>query len=244
VPTAPTIYRHAEIAAEPVLLNSRLGTYTNFVNLLGMAAMALPGPFRDDGLPAGVTLLGASGADHRLAELARVLQPRLHARLGTTTLPVPASEVPLAPLPSDEPCVTVAVVGAHLSGLPLNWQLVERGAQLLETTTTAPEYRLFELPDTVPPKPGLLRVAEDGAAIAVELWRLPECHYGSFVAGIPAPLGIGTLTLADGRRVQGFVCEATACAGAIDITKYGGWRNYLDAGTRGSSRTAPQLQVN
>lgn len=226
-PTAPTIYRHDEIAAEPVLLNSRLGIYTNFVNLLGMAAIAVPGPFRTDGLPAGVTLLGAAGSDHRLAEVARRVEPALHRRLGTTDIMPTAAAAALAPLPEVAPAIEVAVVGAHLSGLPLNWQLVERGALLRRTTTTVPDYRLFELPGTVPPKPGLLRVANGGAAIEVEVWAMPLRHYGSFVASIPAPLGIGTLSLADGSNVQGFVCEASACAEAIDITAHGGWRAWL-----------------
>lgn len=238
VPTAPTIYRHAEIAEEPVLLNSRLGTYTNFVNLLGMAALALPGPFRADGLPAGVTLLGASGSDHRLAEFARRLQPRLHARLGMSAGSVPVCTATLAPLPSTEPMVEVAVVGAHLSGLPLNWQLVERGAWRIETTTTAATYRLFALPGTVPPKPGLVRSAEGGAAIEVEVWAMPLRHFGSFVAEIPAPLGIGTLTLADGREVKGFLCESLAVADATEVTACGGWRAYMTSLTNPISAAA------
>lgn len=229
VPTAPTIYRHNEIAQEPVLFNSRLGTYTNFVNLLGMAALSLPGPFRDDGLPAGVTLLGVAGADHRLAEFARRLQPRLHRRLGLTYVAPPVRDEPLVPLPFTEPVVEVAVVGAHLSGLPLNWQLTERGARLLETTRTAADYRLFALPGTVPPKPGLVRTASGGTALEVEVWAMPLRHFGSFVAEIPAPLGIGTLTLTDGRLVKGFICENAATASAPDVSAFGGWRNYLAA---------------
>ncbi len=244
VPTAPTIYRHDQIAAEPVLLNSRLGTYTNFVNLLGMAALALPGPFRTDHLPAGVTLLGAAGSDHRLAEFARRLQPRLHARLGVSEKPVPATTKPLPPLPSDEARVELAVVGAHLSGLPLNWQLVERGARLIATTTTASEYRLYALPGTVPAKPGLVRCADGGAALEVEIWEMPLRQFGSFVAEIPAPLGIGTLRLADGREVKGFVCESAACEGATDISACGGWRRYLEADDSEALRPASQLQTN
>jgi allophanate hydrolase len=126
-----------------------------------------------------------------------------------------------------QPMVKVAVVGAHLSGMPLNTQMTERGARLLETTTTAAQYRLYALPGTVPPKPGLLRVPVGGAAIALEVWEMPLAHYGSFVALIPAPLGIGSLTLADGGSVQGFLCEALAIAGAEDITHHGGWRAYM-----------------
>ncbi len=226
LPTAPTIYRHAEIAADPMRLNSRLGTYTNFVNLLGLAALALPGPFRDDGLPAGITLVGAAGSDHRLAEFARRVQPRLHRRLGTSNQPLSPAEGELPPLPAEEPCVTVAVVGAHLSGLELNWQLLDREARLLERTRTAPVYRLYALSGATPPKPGLVRTAVGGVEIEVELWTLPERFFGGFVAQIPPPLAIGTLQLADGRQVQGFLCEACAIEGAEDISRHGGWRNY------------------
>jgi len=226
VPTAPTLYRHAQIAASPLALNSRLGFYTNFVNLLGLAALSLPGPFRADGLPAGVTLIGAAGADYRLAELGRRWQASLHTRLGLTHEAPATREAPLPPLASDEESVAVAVVGAHLSGFPLNWQLVERGARLLETTRTAPCYRLFALPGTTPPKPGLLRVATGGAAIEVEVWSMPLKNFGRFVAEIAPPLGIGSLLLASGQEVKGFICEASALDGAQDITALGGWRAY------------------
>ncbi len=229
VPTAPTLWSHDEIDADPIGRNSVLGTYTNFVNLLDMAALALPGPFRADGLPAGVTLLGAAGADWRLAELGRRWQGPLHRRLGLGNLPPPGVSEPLPMLPHSQPPVTVAVVGAHLSGQPLNHQLTERGATLLERANTAPTYRLFELPGTEPRKPGLVQVALGGAAITVELWSMPASAYGSFVAGIPAPLGIGTLSLADGRQVQGFLCEALAARTACDITAHGSWPAYLQS---------------
>ncbi|GHU14670.1 allophanate hydrolase [Betaproteobacteria bacterium] len=226
VPTAPTLHTHAAIAAEPVARNSELGRYTNFVNLLGMAGLSIPGPFRADGLPAGITLLGVNGSDYRLAEFGRRLQARLHQRLGMSTLPPPPTAV-LEPLPSAEAMIELAVVGAHLHGLPLNWQLVERNARLLQTTRTAPDYRLYALPGTTPPKPGLVRVASGGRAIEVEIWRLPLRYFGSFVAGVAAPLGIGSLQLADGRWVKGFICEAAAVAEAQDISAPGGWRAYL-----------------
>lgn len=229
VPTTPTIYTQAEIAGNPIELNSRLGRYTNFVNLLGMAALALPGPFREDGLPAGVTLIAPGGADHRLAEMARSWEPALHLRLGVSQDTPPRGNTPLEPLPYFEETVQIAVVGAHLSGLPLNWQLLERGARLLETTQTAPEYRLYALPGTVPPKPGLIRVPAEGHAIAVEVWEMPLRNFGSFVAEVPPPLGIGTLTLADGRTVKSFICEGIAATHALDISAHGGWRNFLSA---------------
>ena len=127
--------------------------------------------------------------------------------------------------------VHVAVVGAHLSGMPLNRQLAERGAQLERATRTAPDYQFYLLPETTPPKPGLVRCAAGtGHRIEVEVWRMPVAHYGSFIAGIPAPLGIGTLTLEDGSCVQGFLCEATAVAGARDISAFGGWRKFITTG--------------
>lgn len=228
VPTAPTHYTRAQIAADPIVRNSNLGTYTNFVNLLGLCALALPGPFRADGLPAGITLIGPGGADHRLAEFARRIEPVLHRRLGIGVDEPPRQVQVLPPLPDDEPRTQLAVVGAHLSGMPLNWQLVERGGRLLSATRTAPRYRLYALPGTVPPKPGLVQVIADepGAEIEVEVWDMPLRHYGSFVAGIPAPLGIGTLTLDDDSAVQGFLCETVAISGAEDISRFGGWRAY------------------
>jgi allophanate hydrolase len=227
VPTTPTIHTRATVAGDPVARNSDFGLYTNFVNLLGMSALALPGPFRADGLPAGITLLAPAGGDHRLAEFARQVEPLLHRRLGTTALPPAATKTALTPLPTSEPQVRVAVVGAHLSGMPLNWQLAERSARLLSTTRTAAQYQLFALPGTVPPKPGLIRVEENGAAIELEVWEMPARHYGSFVAGIPAPLGIGMLRLEDGSEVQGFLCDPLATRDADDISRFGGWRAYM-----------------
>ncbi|MDP1610140.1 MAG: allophanate hydrolase [Sulfuritalea sp.] len=226
VPTTPTHHTRAAVAADPVAKNSDFGTYTNFVNLLGMSALALPGPFRDDGLPAGITLIAPGGGDHRLAEFARRIEARLHRKLGRSELEPPRSAA-LLPLADGEPLVTVAVVGAHLSGMPLNWQLTERGGRLLRAARTTSRYRFFALPGTVPPKPGLIQVDADGAAIELELWQLPTRHYGSFVADIPAPLGIGTLNLDDGSQVQGFLCESLATQGAEDISRFGGWRAYL-----------------
>jgi allophanate hydrolase len=226
VPTAPTLHTRAAIAEAPLVRNSELGRYTNFVNLLDMAGLSIPGPFRADGLPAGITLLGVNGSDYRLAEFGNRLQARLHRRLGMSALPPPPPTA-LEPLPGTEAMIEVAVVGAHLRGLPLNWQLVERNACLVQTTKTAPHYRLYALPDTTPPKPGLVRVASGGSAIEVEIWQLPLRHFGSFVAGIAAPLGIGSLQLADGRWVKGFICEAAATGDAHDISALGGWRAYL-----------------
>ncbi len=218
--------------ADPVVLNRNLGAYTNFVNLLDYAALSVPSHLRDDGLPFGITLIGGCGSDLQLAELGQRYHHASGLTLGVTGEPLPAPVDVFAPAPSTPPVaaetVRVAVVGAHLSGMPLNSQLTERGGVLLSQTRTAPAYRLYALPGTVPPKPGMVRVAEgEGTAIDVEVWEMPATRYGSFVALIPSPLGIGTLALADGSSVQGFVCEALALEGAEDISHHGGWRRYI-----------------
>lgn len=233
LPTAPTHYRIDEMLANPVELNRNLGAYTNFVNLLDYAALSVPSSLRPDGLPFGVTLVGPRGSDLQLAELGQRYHHATGLTQGATGEPLPPPvELGLA----GPATVKVAVVGAHLSGMPLNSQLTERGAVLIEKTKTASQYRLYALPGTVPPKPGLLRVPPaEGAAIEVEVWRMPLAHYGSFVALIGAPLGIGTLQLADGSSVQGFVCEALATEGATDITQPGGWRRYIESRQQAAS---------
>ncbi|HEJ0328688.1 TPA: allophanate hydrolase [Serratia marcescens] len=228
VPTAPTIRTLAEMAQEPVLFNSQFGTYTNFTNLADLSALALPGPLREDGLPAGITLIAPAWHDRALAAFGVRWQRQSALPLGATGRALPPQP---APAPSSGH-VRLAVVGAHLSGMPLNVQLTQRDAVRVEQTVTAPCYRLYALADTEPPKPGLARVAQ-GAAIRLELWDIPLARFGEFVAEIPAPLGIGTLLLADGRRVKGFICEAWALEGATDITEFGGWRDYL-AGVKGA----------
>ncbi|MGP0853641.1 allophanate hydrolase [Serratia sp. CY84636] len=222
VPTAPTIRTLAEMAQEPVLFNSQFGTYTNFTNLADLSALALPGPLREDGLPAGITLIAPAWHDRALAAFGLRWQRQSALPLGATGRALPPQPAPA----SSSGHVRLAVVGAHLSGMPLNVQLTQRDAVRVEQTVTAPCYRLYALADTEPPKPGLARVAQ-GAAIRLELWDIPLARFGEFVAEIPAPLGIGTLLLADGRRVKGFICEAWALEGATDITEFGGWRDYL-----------------
>ncbi|MEW6165030.1 MAG: allophanate hydrolase [Pseudomonadota bacterium] len=223
-PTAGTIYRVAEVEADPIRLNSNLGYYTNFMNLLDLAATAVPAGFQADGLPFGVTLIAPPHQDAPLLHLASRMQQALGDTLGATGQALPAAEM-LEGLPSGQ--VRVAVVGAHLSGLPLNFQLTERGARLVAVTQTAPKYRFYALPDGK--RPGLIQVERDGAAIACEVWEMPAEKFGSFVAGIPAPLGIGKLELTDGTVVNGFICEGLGVADARDITSYGGWRNWLAA---------------
>jgi allophanate hydrolase len=229
-PTAGTIYRIEEVQADPIRLNSNLGYYTNFMNLLDLAATAVPAGFQNDGLPFGVTLVAPPQQDGPLLHLASRMQQALGGKLGATDHPMPAAET-LNLLPDGQ--VRVAVVGTHLSGLPLNHQLTERNARLVATTQTAPKYRLYALSDGK--RPGLIKMGNDGAAIACEVWEMPAENFGSFVAGIPAPLCIGKLELADGSNVNGFICEGIGVAGARDITQYGGWRAWL-AG-RGESLT-------
>ncbi|OZI71210.1 allophanate hydrolase [Bordetella genomosp. 12] len=225
VPTSPSIYTIAQLQADPVTLNSRLGRYTNFANLADLSALAVPAGMRDDGLPAGITFIGLAWQDHGLAAFGQRWQRALDLPLGATGKPLP----PAADLPASGDTVRVAVVGAHLTGMPLNHQLISRQAKLAEQTRTADSYRLYALANTTPPKPGLVRTEEGGAGIEVELWDVPSVHFGSFVAEIPAPLGIGTLELADGRRVKGFICEPCALQNARDITSFGGWRAFIAA---------------
>lgn len=233
VPTSPSIYTIAQLRDEPVLLNSRLGTYTNFANFADLSALALPAGMRGDGLPAGITLIGAAWQDRALAAFGARWQAQAGLPLGATGRALPASyEAAVKPVEPATNTIRVAVVGAHLTGMPLNHQLSSRGARLIEQTHTAAGYRLYALANTTPPKPGLVRVAEGGAPIIVELWDVPSALFGSFVAEIPAPLGIGTLELADGRSVKGFICEPCGLEGARDITSFGGWRAFLAAQTR------------
>ncbi len=233
VPTTPSLYRLDDVLADPITLNTQLGTYTNFVNLLDGCALALPAGLRADGLPFGITVIAPAWCDGQLAEFGRRWQTMAALPLGATGSTL-ANCPPSPAIPLAIDTIPLAVVGAHLTGMPLNYQLQERGAVLLETTSTADCYRLFALAGTVPPKPGLLRVAaREGAAIIVELWAMPVAHFGSFVSLIPAPLGIGTLTLADGREVKGFICEAWAIAEAQDITECGGWRAFITTRNKG-----------
>src|SRR3954470_13338679 len=226
LPTAPTAYSTAQVLANPIELNSRLGTYTNFVNLLDLCGLALPASIRSDGIPFGITLLAPAGHDAQLASLGRVFHADTRLAMGSRNLQQP----PLAPLPtgvsSDE--IAIAVVGAHLSGMALNGELKALGGRLLEATATAPDYKLYALKGTTPPKPGMLRVeASTGSSIQLELWALSAAAFGKFVAALPLPLSIGTVRLADGSGVKGFLVEPAAIDGARDISAFGGWRAFM-----------------
>jgi allophanate hydrolase len=231
VPTASTAYTIGAVEADPIRLNSNLGHYTNFVNLLDLSAVAVPTGFMTetmDHMPWGVTLIAPAGQDLPLLSLAGRIHARSVPNVGALTHAphlLSSAQPDAKAFPSG--LVRVAVCGAHLSGLPLNWQLTQRGAHLVQSTHSAPSYKLYALPGGPPFRPGMVRAGEGGSAIEVEVWELPASEFGSFVAGIPAPLGIGTVELADGTLVQGFVCEALATQAAKDISHLGGWRAYL-----------------
>ena len=229
VPTAVTCPTRAAVAAEPLARNAELGLYTNFVNLLGMAALALPSRVSIDAVPFGVTFIAPGGSDAALVrwgfEWERAGPRTLGARLRETR----ASDRAPARMPLSAGVLQLAVVGAHLEGMPLHGQLVERGCRLVARTRTAAAYRLYALPDTTPPKPGLARApaAHAGFAIEVEVHEMPLSEVGGFLALIPPPLGLGSVELADGRWVKGFICEPHAIAGAQDISTWGGWRAWV-----------------
>ncbi len=223
-PTAGRLFTIDEMLAEPIQRNSELGYYTNFMNLLDMAAVAVPTAFTTQGLPFGITLAGAAFSDRALLSIAQRIQATLPLPSGVDNQPLP--QQPAHPVGNPQ-SIEVAVCGAHLDGLPLNWQLLERGGVLTERTHSAKAYRLYALAGGPPFRPGLIRDERQGAAIEVEVWTLPASEFGSFVANIPAPLGIGKLELADGRWVSGFICELYALDDAQEITHLGGWRQYM-----------------
>jgi allophanate hydrolase len=212
VPTVPRFYTIDDLAAEPIRYNSNLGSYTNFVNLMDMCAISVPSGVRSDGLPSSLTFIAPAGRDGYLASIARGLE----GGVGRATV-APGH-------------IEIAVVGAHLAGLPLNHELTGVGGVFLREVETLPDYLLFALPGTVPPKPGVLRVAAGkGKPIKAEVWALEPAAFGRFVANIPAPLGIGTLGFSDGSHAKGFLVEAVATEGARDISAFGGWKAYLKA---------------
>ncbi len=209
LPTAGNCYTHEQIEAAPIAHNTDLGYYTNFVNLLDLAAIAIPAGRRANGMPFGITLIGPAWSEEALIGMANRFDDR------NAGLPYcPSGYVPLA------------VCGAHLTGEPLNYQLTSAGAFLIETCRTSPNYRLHALTATKPPKPGLVFSPDGGDSIEVEVWAVPENTFGLFVAAVPPPLGIGSCTLESGRTVKSFVCEPYALVGARDITSFGGWKAF------------------
>lgn len=224
VPTSPTIYTIEEMKIEPIKFNSHFGTYTNFTNLADLSALALPAGFREDGLPFGITLIAPAWHDAALTHFGKLWQRYLDLKLGATQAKLKSTQLDLT---RSDHHIRVAVVGAHLTGMPLNFQLTSRDAVHIETTKTASKYSLYALNGTVPPKPGLARNEAEGKAIIVELWDIPTARFGEFVAEIPTPLGMGNVELEDGRWVKGFICELYGLEDAENISHLGGWRAYI-----------------
>ncbi|MFN0316067.1 MAG: allophanate hydrolase [Burkholderiales bacterium] len=227
-PTAGTIYTKEAVDADPITLNSRLGYYTNFVNLLDLCALAVPAGFRRDGLPFGITLVAPAFQDNALCDLGARVQRDFALPMGATGIELRGDQ-PSPQVSVQNANIRVAVCGAHMSGLPLNRELTQRGGRLVRATRSAHCYRLFALEAFSPPRPGMLR-AEGGGAIELEVWEVPSSTFGGFVDSIPGPLGIGTVELEDDEKVRGFLCEHYATVGAKDITGLGGWRAYLARG--------------
>ena len=226
-PTVTETFTVQEMLADPIALNTRLGRFTTFTNLLDLCGVAVPAGTGRVGAPFGVTVQHVAGRDAHVAAVAAVVERVV-------------AGVPVDPPAPEDGCLDLAVVGAHLAGMPLHADLLARGAALVQRTVTAPTYRLFALRDTVPAKPGLRRVAAGGAAIEVEVYRMPIREIGAFLVTVTAPLGLGQVTLADGREVHGFVCEPFALDGADDITGTGGWRAYQ---AQQSSKELPNAGV-
>ncbi|OJS97953.1 allophanate hydrolase [Marinobacter nauticus] len=221
-PTCPAPYTIAGITYDPVALNARLGVFTNFMNLLDYSAVSVPAGFLENQMPWGVTLFGPAWSDSVMNALAEKLHHRVTNQMGASTDPLPTISTLTPPL-----TLEIAVCGAHLDGYPLNHQLTERGAVLVKSTQTARRYRFHALAGGPPYRPGLVRSEVTGTAIEVEVWRIPEDRFGTFVAGIPHPLGIGQLELEDGTWCTGFICEPCGIDGATDISNTGGWRRYM-----------------
>jgi len=222
-PTAGTIYTIDEVNADPIQLNSNLGYYTNFMNLLDCACVAVPAGFIESGLPWGVSLVSTAMQDRKLLSYANRLQQYNKFNLGNLDINLPASD---AASISFSDTIPIIVCGAHLEGLALNWQLTERGAQLYEKTTSAKSYRMFVIEGALE-RPGMVRDTKEGHAIDIEIWKIPKTEFGSFVAGIPEPLGIGKVETTDGRWLPGFICEGYAIENTKEISHLGGWRQYL-----------------
>jgi len=223
LPTTGTIYRRDEVLADPIHLNSNLGWYTNFVNLMDLSALAVPGGFRENGLPFGVTLIAPAFYDHALLGLGARFHKALGGTAGITSVQIAEQPLP----PENKEGVLLAVVGAHLRGQPLNHQLTSRRARFIRQARTAPGYRLYALPNTTPPKPGLVRAPGfAGPGIELEIWSLSDGAFGSFVAEVGAPMVIGSVELEDGSIVKSFLCEPYSTEGAEEVTSFGGWLPY------------------
>jgi len=233
MPTTGTIYTKAEVEADPIQLNSNLGRYTNFMNLLDLCGCAVPTGFLRGGLPWGVTFYAPACGDALVLDCAAHFHAARQLPLGRTKINSSDVRIP-SPSPAPKPVIPmmkVAVCGAHMEGLALHWQLREREARLVQKTQSAPCYRLYLLPGSgrIPDRPGMVRVNEGGSAIELEVWEIPQSTVGSFLEGIAVPLGLGKVQLLDGTQVTGFICEGIAEDITRDITSFGGWRAWLDS---------------
>ena len=225
-PTAGTIYTIDQVEADPIRLNSNLGIYTNYMNLLDLCGIAVPAGFQADGLPFGVTLAAPAFRDRALLPLADALHRAADAGMGAARQPLPDTKITTGSAGGDT--LVLAVCGAHMSGLPLNGELTGRDAALIRTCRSAAKYRFYALEDFSPPRPGMVHAGGAGGhAIDLELWAVPTARFGEFIAGVPSPLAIGTVELEDGSSVKGFVCEAYAAEGARDISALASWRKYV-----------------
>ncbi|KAI0547076.1 urea carboxylase [Xylaria curta] len=230
VPTAPTFPSLQDVAREPVRENSLLGTYTNFVNFMDWSALSIPAGFGEDELPFGITLISSAWDEPKLLALGRTFISTNEVRLGATSRLYRQPSSQLVPPTRIQQRIKIAVVGAHLSGFPLNSDLVCRDAKFIEATRTAARYQLFALPVTEGAirKPGLKRVTDEqqGKAIEVEVWDLPASRFADFFRTIPPPLGLGSVELDSGSYICGFICEPAGLQDATDISRYGGWRAF------------------
>jgi allophanate hydrolase len=226
-PTTGTIYTIDEVNADPIKMNSNLGYYTNYMNLLDYSAIALPSGFMSNGLPWGISMVAPVFADRQLLSFGRQWQQAMELTMGKTENHFQPAE--LTGILQGSDFIDVVVCGAHLQGFPLNWQLTERGSEFVQATQTTSSYRFYALAGDGVKRPGLVRDEQSGKAIDVEVWRVPASEFGSFVAGIPAPLGIGKVELADGQWLTGFICEPYALEDAEEISQFGGWANYLES---------------
>ena len=226
VPSVPCFFSLNDLKKDPIVPNSRLGTYTNFVNLLDLCGIAVPVAPRRDGLPGSITLIAPAGHDGAVSGFALKLQMSLRPPIGATDWSLP--NIFFEPDSVSHSEIEIAVVGAHMSGMPLNYQLMENGARFLRSDRTNNDYKLYCLSDYQPPRPGLIKIS-GGSSIELEIWAMPKSNFGAFMGGIPHPLGIGTISLASGDTVQGFICESIGILEAIDITSYGGWREYINS---------------
>lgn len=223
-PTAGSLFTIDEMLEEPIKRNSELGYYMNFVNLLDLAAVAVPTAITKNGLPFGITLSASAFSDRRLLSIANRLQNQFGLSLGATATELPTLSTTQV---ARTDWMDLAVCGAHLEGMPLNFQLLDRGAYLVQKTKTADEYKLYAMNEEPVQRPALIKSSEAGTAIDVEVWRMPSAEFGSFLSGIGSPLGLGKVKLADGNMVCGFIAEANAANDAVDISELGGWRAYV-----------------